>query len=467
MRSSATASAIALIGVVAIAQAPAPAPPPSELSTIVIPIKTTLAPLLPILEKQVPRSMTMLDRYELDPQKRYGAKYDVARQPIALNMIGSGIHATLTVKYALEGCRRVYNPLTRDYRMWPCVSCGFNEKMREAYIAIDSQLTWDASWRMRTKTNARPVEFPNRCQVTFANVDITDRAIAPKVNEQLRDVAKTIDANTPKLTNIRPNAQQIWDALQTPSEIAPRTWLVLEPVDVALAAIRGAGLNVTSAITLRARTRVVVGDRPLIVAKPLPALRVAAANEASGGIRVPADVELSYVEASRVLTEQLGKRTYKVNGRDLTLDTLTLSPAANGKLMIEAAIDYRGGTLRNYKGLVYLEGTPRFRDGSIVIENVDYSLDPKRRNPFLRIGDRIAHDAVRSQIAANSSWPITPQITALRNELQRALTRQLAPGVVLRGSVASLDATDLVPLVDSIRIRMLATGTAEVEVTKW
>jgi hypothetical protein len=462
MRSSATVSAATILFVATAAFAQQ-----SELSTIVIPIKTTLAPLLPILEKQVPRSMTKLDAYELDPQKRYGAKYDVARQPIALNMIGSGIHATLTVKYALEGCKRVHNPINDTYTMWPCVSCGFQEKMREAYIAIDSHLEWDANWRMRTKTNARPVEFPNRCQVTFANVDITDRAIAPKVNEQLRDVAKTIDLNTPKLTNIRPNAQQIWDAFQTPTEIAPRTWLLLEPMDVALGPIRGAGLNVTSAITLRARTRVIVGDRPIVTAKPLPPLRVAKPDETSGGIRVPADVELSYIEASRVLTEQLGKRTYKVGGRDLTLYTLALSPAANGKLLIEAAIDYRGGTFRNYKGNVYLEGTPRFRDGSIAIENVDYSLDPKRRSTFLRIADRIAHDTVRAQIAANAAWPITPQITALRDELQRALTRNLAPGVTLRGKVDSLDATDLTPLLDSIRIRMLATGTAEVEVTKW
>ncbi|MCU1227749.1 MAG: hypothetical protein JWO97_633 [Acidobacteria bacterium] len=465
MRSSATRNLIALFGVLCIGQA-AP-PPPAELSTIVIPIRTTLAPLLPILEKQVPRSMSKLDAYEFDPQKRYGAKYDVARQPIALNMIGSGIHATLTVKYALEGCKRVVNPINGAYSMWPCVSCGFNEKMREAYIAIDSHLEWDAAWRMRTKTTARPVEFPNRCQVTFANLDITDRAIAPKVNEQLRDVAKTIDANTPKLTNIRPNAQQIWDAFQTPTEIAPRTFLILDPIDVALGPIRGAGLNVTSAIMLRARTRVVLGDRPIVTAKPLPPLRVAAANETSGSIRVPADVDLPYAEASRVLTEQLGKRTYKVGGRDLILDTLALSPAANGKLTIAAAIDYRGGTFRNYRGVVYLEGTPRFRDGMIVIENVDYSIDPKRRNPFLRIGDRIAHDTVKTQIAANSSWPIAGQIAALRNELQRALTRQLAPGVTLRGNVDSFEATELLPLLDSLRIRMLATGSAEVEVTKW
>jgi hypothetical protein len=40
------------------------------------------------------------------------------------------------------------------------------------------------------------------------------------------------DANTPKVTNLKPNAEQIWSALQTPLEVAPKTWLVLEPIDL-------------------------------------------------------------------------------------------------------------------------------------------------------------------------------------------------------------------------------------------
>ena len=92
--------------------------------------------------------------------------------------------------------------------MWPCISCGFGEPMREAWISLSSHLDWDANWRLRSTTRAQPVDFSsNRCQVTFANIDITDWKIAPIVNEQLRQAVKTIDANTPKLTNIRPIAR--------------------------------------------------------------------------------------------------------------------------------------------------------------------------------------------------------------------------------------------------------------------
>lgn len=432
---------------------------PAELSTITIPIHTTLAPLLPQIEAQVPAKMAKLDAYELDPQKQYGVKYDVRRKPVAIQMIGSGIHATTTVQYALEGCRRTQKPLTNEFTMWPCLSCGFAEPMREAYIAIDSHLEWDENWRLKTKTNARPVEFgENRCRIF--GIDISDWKIGPIVNDQLRDVAKTIDKQTPKLTNVRPTAQQIWTSLQTPVEIAAKTWLVLEPDEVALEPITGSGLDVSSAITLRARTRVVVGERPQPSAKPLPPLRVA--KDAGRGIRVPLLVDVPYAEASRLLTEQFGKKTYKVGGRDLAVDSIRLFAGANGKVTIEAKIDYRA-----YHGLIYLDGEPVLANGEFALRDVQYTLDPKRHNLFLRTLDRVAHEGVRANIAANAHWPLGPQLTSLREEVQRALTRQLAPGVQLHGKVEGLELQSVTPMLDGLEIRALATGNAAVDVSKW
>src|ERR1041385_7449507 len=75
---------------------PSLAPPP-EVSTIVVPITASLKPLLPQLEANIPKTMQKLDAYEMDPQNRFGLKYDVVREPITLNMVGSGLHATTTV----------------------------------------------------------------------------------------------------------------------------------------------------------------------------------------------------------------------------------------------------------------------------------------------------------------------------------------------------------------------------------
>jgi hypothetical protein len=439
----------------------------TELSSLTIPIHTTLAPLLPQIESQVPKSMAKLDGYELDPAKEFGLKYRVVRDPIALNMQGRGLHVTTTVRYQLEGCRRTQKPFGGPVVMWPCVSCGFNEPLREAWIAIDTRLDWDAGWRLRSTTKARPVEFPNKCTVTFVHVDITNWKIAPLVNEQLRDVARSIDANTPKVTNLRPNVEQIWAALQRPAEVAPKTWLVLEPLDLTVAPLTGSGLRIESALTLRARTRLVVGARPVAGTMPLPPLRVE--TPAAGGIRVPFDVEVPYAEAGRIITEQFGARKYDVGGAPLALDALTLAPAREGRVSIAATIDYRGGGLRKYRGLVYLEGTPHFDAATkrMTITNVDYSLDPRRHNPFVRLADRVMHDAVRTAIADSASLSVAPQLAVIRGQIEQAITRPLAKGIRLTGHVDAVDPTELLLGSDRITVRAVAVGSAEITAAKW
>jgi hypothetical protein len=440
----------------------------SEVSTITIPIKTTLAPLLPLIEAQVPKSMAKLDAYELDPEKRFGLKYKVEREPIALNMQGTGLHATTTIRYSLEGCRRTTKPFSNETTMWPCISCGFNEPMREAYIAIDSHLDWDANWRLRSKTTARPVEFPNRCTVTFFNIDVSDWKIGPLVNQQLRDVTKSIDQNTPKLTNLKPVASEIWSSLQAPLEIAPKTWLVLEPVDLAVAPLTGSGLNVGSALTVTARTRLVIGEQPHVKTNALPPLR--ASRDTGSGIRVPFDLELPYAEASRIMTEQFGAKKYKVASGELVVEAIKLAPAEHdGKLLIEATIDYRGGVLKRYRGVIHLEGTPRFDAVAkkIVVDDVDYSLSSHRKNLFVRTADHLAHDNVRKAIAGSAAWSLEPQLAKIRAEIDKAMTRPLAPNVALHGHAGTIEPRAIDVHANGITIRAIITGEAEVEVGRW
>jgi len=429
------------------------------MSTIVVPIRASLAPLLPLIEAQVPKSVVQVDAYELDPSKRFGLKYKVLRDPIVLNMQNAGLHASAHVRYALEGC------VNGKQRMWPCLSCGFGEPMREATIELQSRFEWAENWTLRSKTTARPVDFgAQQCRVTPLNINITEWKLRPLVDDQLQDAAKTIDHNTPKLAAVRPYAQQVWSSLQTPFAIGPKTWLVIEPADVALAPIRGAGLDVTSALTLHARTRVVFGEKPALSTKPLPALRTA--SESDKGIRVPFDVEMPFSEVTRLLTEQFGKKTYNIEGGTLAVDTIELSGGANGRLNIAASIDYRGGRLKKYHGIVNLDGIAKFDPASsrVMIEELEYSIDPKRRG-IVRAFDRVAHEAVRSRLRDSARWPISNDIAALKGEIERGVTRQLAPGVFLRGRVDSIEPVSVIATAEGVSIRVIAVGSANVDIT--
>jgi hypothetical protein len=383
-------------------------------------------------------------------------RYEIARDPLQLRMVGAGLLAKTTVHYAMEACRGTF----------PCVSCGFKEARREADITLHTSLAWDPAWRLRSKTTLLPVTYEKPCEVTWLNIDITRRFVAPVVEEQLNAAATIIDRNTPTLATLRPRAEQIWTSLQTPVELAPRTWLVLEPTDVALAPITGSGVIVTTTLDLRAMTRVVVGGKPAVARKPLPPLRSIAANAPGSGVRVPFDLELPYDDATHLISDEVAKKTFRIDGKPLTIDSVRLAPAANGKVLIEASIDYRGGGLRNYKGLIFLEGTPRFdaATSEIIIPDLDYSLDPKRRGFLKRIAERAAHESIRARLRSSARIPLGPRLNTMRDEITRALTRQLAPGVALHGRADALQPLAVTPLANVLLIRMLATGSAEVRI---
>lgn len=424
-------------------------PPPPELSTIVVPIRASLAPLLPEIESRVPRQASDTTR-----ERGIDVRYEVARDPLKLQMSGAGLLAKTTVRYAMQACRGKF----------PCVSCGFNEARREADITLHTTLQWDPSWRLRSTTTLLPVDYAKPCEVTWLNIDITRRFVAPVVEEQLNAAARIIDKNTPALATIRPHAEEVWTSLQTPMELAPRTWLVLEPSDVTLAPITGSNLTVTTTLGFRALTRVVVGAKPAVARKPLPPLRVE--NAAAGDMRVPFDLELPYDDATQSISAEVAGKTFPIDGKPLTIDSIRVAPAPNGKVLIEAAIDYRGGRLRNYKGLIFLEGTPRFDTATsmIVIPDLDYSLDPKRRGFLTRIAERAAHDTIRTRLRTTARFPLAPRLNAMRDEITRALTRPLAKGVALRGRANTLQATSVTALENVLLIRMLAVGRAEVVV---
>ena len=94
-------------------------------------------------------------------------------------------------------------------------------------------------------------------------------------------------------------------------------------------------------------------------------------------------------------------------------------------LGVEVNVDYRASALRKYRGLVLLEGTPVFDAATrtVVLKDLDYALDPKRRSLFLRIADKFAHDTLRKNLAEGARWSIAPQIATIRGEIEKAKGR--------------------------------------------
>jgi hypothetical protein len=102
--------------------------------------------------------------------------------------------------------------------------------------------------------------------------------------------------------------------------------------------------------------------------------------------------------------------------------------------------------------------------GTISMRDLDYSLESRRRNPFVRLAEKLAHDGVRDSLARNARFSIAGQLQSSRRQVSQGLNRALAPNVTLRGSLDRLEPASVAILPDRLSIIVVATGSASVEV---
>jgi hypothetical protein len=60
---------------------------------------------------------------------------------------------------------------------------------------------------------------------------------------------------------------------------------------------------------------------------------------------------------------------------------------------------------------------------------------------------------------------MAPQIDSIRGEIARAVTRPLAPGVMMRGTLGTIEPAAVSLDANGIVVHALATGNAEVEIS--
>ena len=407
-----------------------------DVSTIAIPIRATLAPLLPLVEAQVPKAIE-----NSRDQRGFPIEYRVVRDPIALQMSGASLRASTTAHYSVKACPPILS----------CVSCGVDEPMREAKLALSAQLQWDQSWRLRSTTTAEPATFPNRCEVTSLGFDITDRVIAPVVDDQLRKVARAIDENAASLTSFRSNADQVWTTIQIPYEISPRTWLVFEPIDAGLSPLAGQNLNVSSTLSLTARTRVVVGERPVVSPATLPPLQ---SRGASPGFTIPFDISVPYADATALAN------AYAARATEIPISQIVIGRGSGGRIAVDADVVYK-----DYRGPVHLEGTPRIERNSVTVPDLDFALDENHKSTFMKIVDVVGHNLIRARLREAATFSLATQAATARDEITKALTRDLAHGAKLRGRADAVRADSVASDADAIRVHVVVTGIAAIEVT--
>ena len=232
-----------------------------------------------------------------------------------------------------------------------------------------------------------------------------------------------------------------WRRAFTPMRIgnAPAAWLVLRPeaIGVTQPVIRDG--MVTLSLSVAARGRVVVQDKPPVgPPAPLPPATPMAAPSRAFSFSVP--FLLPYGEASRLALASLRKKPPHMAGMTLRFSRLAVLPSGHDVVVetrVCAAPDWDPTGWLASCGTVWLRGVPRFDAVRKTIRVTDLHYDIASAGAVLRGLKAMAGDRLAGLLQAHLVFDESRPIARLKAQLAAALAKPEGRDVVVSGRLES------------------------------
>ncbi len=409
-------------------------PPPLpalEASVVEIPITMNLTPMLAELEKAVPKGQRA-DQWTVVSNNAVGdvgITYNLRRWPLQLVVGDNTVRATSRVQYGFSFAQRVPKPIIGGSFWQELGSCGVDEPPREAVVGLQSSLRVTNDWALQSTSSVLPTQFPNRCEITFLKFDITG-----KVNDAfaagLAQGARIADARINEVARFKPIGEQAWRALAEPVKLDSAVWLMMDPATAWAGPITSGGAGMVKAtVGFTAVPRVVFGAMPRPPARALPPLGSRAV--AGDGFHATVEGSIAYNDAARLLKNALADQTFTMAGHDVRVTDVAIY-CGGDRAVVQLAL------AGDINGTIYLLGTPAYdpKANTVYVRDLDYSLETG--NVLANTADWLLHGSFRGSIAEQARWPLGEGVAQARAQIERALNRQITPGVTARGTVRAV-----------------------------
>jgi hypothetical protein len=452
------------IGAVACERLDVDAPPPalvadtdtlSELpsSTLDIPLTYDLSPVVRALEKAVPRKFGDInERHPIPGHSRVQIAFEGVRDPFQVSLDGQTARLTAIIHYKGRGWYDA--PLVPEVS----TSCGVDGVEPRARVTIAAPLRITPDWHLRARTRIENVEgfssdSRDQCKVTVFKIDVTSR-VTDAARKILEGKRSFIDERIAAL-DIRSRFEEWWHLLQQPIRLTDSVWLEINPTAVRMGETVGVKRTLVTALGFSASPRVVTGPRPEPALSPLPPLYPAAVGS---GLHILLEGFIDYGLATRLLEKELVGRKVEKAGKTLEVRQVRLFGIGGGKLALE--LRFRGAA----KGIVYLVGTPKYDPATRQLYVPDLEYDVGSANLLVSGVEWLKHDDVRDAIRSRAHWPVGGIMSHGREELEKGLNRDLAPGVSLVADVDSVAGIAVHARRANIRMQAQADANARLTV---
>ena len=430
-------------------------PPPATLSRFDVPLEYDFSPILPVVERVVPKSFGSLDSVHMvgtDTRKHYA--FFATRDTFTTTAHGRDVHLRTTLSYEARG---FYKPL-----IGPTLSagCGNSDKRPRIVIDLVTPLTLTRTWHLHSSARLAHLapasaESRDRCHVSILSFDVTDRVVdaaRQALTTHMADIDRKIGS-----VDLTGQATGWWQVLNRPIPLATGVWLLLRPHQMRLANVAGDGHTLTMRAGLDAYPEIVTGAEPHPVVSALPPL---AKDSVKNGFDILLEGTVDFLTASHAITEALGGKSVSLGSRSVTVRSVIASPDVAGKLAL--TVTFSGdaaGTLR-------FVGTPHYDRRVGKVDVPDLHFDLSTNSDLINAYAWLRSDALLAVFREKAQIPVAPVLEKGKGLLAAGLNRTIGDVMTLSATVDSVSVRGLFVTRSGLVVRAGATGNARVSVRR-
>ena len=419
-------------------------------SIMSIELQINMAPVLNLVEKSTPKTFT-------------GAKtvcegvsynYDFKRKPIVFSTSSNEVNYTLKGDFSLKlnYCPLCVSLLGKSSCTVPRIygSCGIGEPRRRYSMTYGTSIKLNKDYSLSSQTRLKNFQINDPCEITFINIDVTNKVKA-EVENELKAMESKIDKEISAI-DVKSKVDSVWMALKKPIELGSYGYLFMNPNRIAISDLRYNdkealfNLNLFFSPFISTQKQEMINNN----LSDMPDY-----NQVSG-FDITADLNASYDSLSSLLKKEFYNYEILIKGREFIIKDLSIIGASEGKLVFKVSFDGH----RN--GIFYLIGTPVLDEENQILSFEDIDFEIKTKSFLLKSAQWIMSKSLIHQIKAKSSIDLSQKLSAVKSQLMGKLNGKIHDGVMAETSINDLRIMNLLLSSKSITIRTSIIGDLKV-----
>lgn len=318
----------------------------------------------------------------------------------------------------------------------------------------------DREWNLHTETEISGyhwIEKPG-INIGFASIPITP-VVDYFLEQSKGQIAASIDTLIKEQFSLRQTMDTTWKELQDPIFLSEdyNTWLLLNPTGLRISPIRNAEDSLLIKAYASAKPRIYVGPIPPVgEPQPLPPFEnnEPETNEIALNIKTAVD----FAEATRISKANMVGETFDFGKRKVKVEDISISGKGN-QLAVRTTLS------GSYNGDIVFVGKPDYNLSKNKIRIEKLTVDFTSKKKLLKTAAWLFKGKLKKEIESTLNTYLEEYLTELFSELEETLKfYELAPGIVLTGSLGEVELSKLYVSVDAINFQISLKGRTTVRI---